>query len=673
MNRNKLTKFLDIKHLLVASIIAVELVGILGLTVYQYFKYMPAPDINVNTTMTFYDSDGEVFLEKTYPKNQNWVPLDEISPYVIEGFIATEDKNFYHHIGFDFVRIGKSAIANILSGEKSQGASTISMQYARNLFQDFDKTWARKIKEAFYTIRLEIFYDKDTILEGYLNTINFAHGNYGIEDASLYYFGKHASELTLEEASLLVGIPKGPSYYSPINNYENALSRKSIVLKSMLREGYITESEFEEALNTEAVVIGENPEPVDYEAPYYVDAVLAEVDKLLEDRTMSYRNLNIYTTLDRNIQTNVNKAISEHVTAEDVQTAVIVIEPETGYVKALSGGVDYDKSQYNRALYSERQPGSIIKPLLYYGALEYGFTPSTTFMNEPTTFYYNEGANSYSPNNYSKAYAYEEISMANAIAVSDNIFAVKTHMFLGESVLPEVAKRLGITVDIPELPSAPLGVTPINVMEMAEAYSVFANNGKTVERKFVTKITDEREFLVYADKKSKPEQVLDPTQTYIMNEMLTGMFDIQQNNHLSVTGLPIVSKLTREYAGKSGSTNTDSWMVGYTPQLLTTVWTGYDEGKTLDGVAINRYAKNIWVDVMEKSLKDTQKVWFETPNTVIPVMVDPISGSLASTDCNRRITLYYEKNTQPSSTCKNTISVGAQVPVDEEPLVENID
>lgn len=647
----KLSTFFKTKYLVVTMIMGIELVAILGLTVYQYFKYLPAPDINVNTTITFYDSDGEVFLEKTYPKNQNWVTLDEISPYVIDGFIATEDRNFYNHMGFDPIRIAKAVLVNITTGSKSQGASTITQQYARNLFSDFDKTWERKIKEAFYALKLEIAYDKETILEGYLNTINFGHGNYGIEDAALFYFDKHASELTLEEASVLVGIPKGPSYYSPLINYENAMSRKQIVLKSMLVEDYITQEEYDLALNTEATIIGEHPEALEYDAPYYVDAVLSEVDKLLDGQMMSYRHLNIYTTLNREIQTYVNDAIEDTIKQEGVQTAVIVMDPQTGYVKALSGGTNYETSQFNRALYSRRQIGSMMKPFLYYAALEYGFTPSTTFMNEPTSFTYNDGANTYTPGNYSGAYAYDEISMANAIAVSDNIFAVKTHMFLGMDVLSETVKRFGIEEEIPQIPSAILGVSSINIMEMAEAYSIFANNGQSVERKFVTEITDGRGFYVYKDQASQGEQVLDQTKTYIMNEMMTGMFDINQNNHLSVTGLSIIPELTHRYAGKSGTTNTDSWMIGYTPELVTTVWTGYDEGQTLDGVEVNRYAKNIWASVMENSLKESGSTWFETPKNVVPVSIAPVSGYLAADDCDKKVTLYYEKGNIPTTAC----------------------
>ncbi len=649
----KISAFFKSKYTQVTAVICLELIAIMCLTVYQYFKYLPAPDINVNTTITFYDSKGEVFLEKTYPKDQHWVSLDEISPYVINGFIATEDRNFYDHFGFDPLRMAKAVITNLTTGTRAQGASTITQQYARNLYLSFEKTWSRKIKEAFYTIRLELGYDKDTILEGYLNTINFGHGNYGIEDASLYYFGKHANELSLAEASILVGIPKGPTYYSPIKNPENSSNRQKIVLKSMLDENYISEEDYEHALKSDPVVIGEIPGDIDYEAPYYVDAVLAEVDHLLDGQTSSYRNLNIYTTLDQEIQSQVNKSIVQNVKNLDVQTAVIVIEPSTGYVKALSGGNNYEESQYNRALYSERQIGSLMKPFLYYAALEYGFNPSTTFMNEPTTFTYNGGKDSYTPSNYNSSYAYKSIPMANALAVSDNIYAVKTHTFLGLDVLPKTTKRFGISANIPSIPSAALGVEPVNIMEMAEAYSIFANNGKSVNRKFITSITDDRGFLVYSDTKTEQKQILDKTKTYIMNEMMTGMFNLQQNNHLSITGLSIIQNLTHQYAGKSGSTNTDSWMIGYTPELLTTVWTGYDQGRTLDGVEVNHYAKNIWSEVMENSLKNTQTEWFEKPKNVVAVKIDPTTGYLASEECKNKVTLYYEKNNVPSISCED--------------------
>ena len=643
--RRLASKFINNKKIF----IPVTTILFLGIATLTTLKLLPAPDINVNTTITFYDIDGAPFLQQTFPQRQKWVPLDEISPYVINGFIATEDRRFKEHFGLDIPGIARSIVVNLTTGRRAQGASTISQQYARNLFNSFERTWERKIREAIYTLRLELHYDKETILEGYLNTINFGHGNYGIEDAAQFYFGKSARDLTLPQASLLVGIPKGPSVYSPIINSERSFSRQKVVLSSMLREGHITQAELDKAKNTQLEIIGESPTQ-DYDASYFVAGVLSELDYILDGKTMSNRQLRVQTTLNREVQANINEAIEQTIVDSEVQTAVIVIEPSTGNVLGLSGGTDFQTSQFNRALYSQRQVGSLMKPLLYFSALEFGFNPSTTFISQPTTFLYNDGASRYSPSNFSNQYPSpnnSRISMANALAVSDNIFAVKTHTFLGMSVLPEITNRLGITAEIPEIPSAALGVSSINIMEMAEAYAVFANKGQSVEHRFITEIKNEY-GVIYESQSHQSEQLLDPTQTFIFNEMMTGMFDMRHNNHLAVTGLSIIPNLTHRYAGKSGSTNTDSWMIGYTPELVTTVWTGYDEGRLLNGVEINRYAKKIWAHVMENSLDENAR-WFETPENVVQVKVDPLSGSIANESSNRRVQLYFEEHNLPTA------------------------
>ena len=643
--RRILSKFINNK-LIFIPVASILFLGIATLTT---LKLLPAPDINVNTTITFYDIDGAPFLQQTFPQRQKWVTLDEISPYVINGFIATEDRRFKEHFGLDIPGIARSVFVNLTTGRRAQGASTITQQYARNLFLSFERTWERKAREAVYTLRLELNYDKETILEGYLNTINFGHGNYGIEDAAQFYFGKSARDLNLAEASILVGIPKGPSVYSPLIDFDRSTSRQQVVLGSMLRDGHITQIEHDFAKNTQLAIIGESPIQ-DYDASYFVGAVLSELDYILDGKTMSNRKLRVQTTLDREVQTHINDAIEKTIVESDVQTAVIVIEPTTGNVLGLSGGANFQTSQFNRALYSQRQVGSLMKPFLYFSALEFGFNPSTTFISQPTTFLYNDGASTYNPSNFLSQYPAAEnsrISMANANAISDNIFAVKTHTFLGMSVLPEMANRLGITAEIPEIPSAALGVASINIMEMAEAYSVFANNGQSVEHRFITQIKNERGVL-YESQSHNSEQILDPTQTFIFNEMMTGMFDMRHNNHLAVTGLSIIPNLTRRYAGKSGSTSTDSWMIGYTPELVTTVWTGYDEGRLLNGVEINRYAKKIWAHVMENSL-DENATWFERPENVVRVSVDPLSGTVADETNRRRIPLYFEEHNLPKT------------------------
>jgi len=614
---------------------------------FAYLRRMPPPDVTLNTMVTFYDVHGHVFLEEMVPNRRRYIPLEEVSQYVIDGFIATEDRHFWEHDGFYYPSILRSVIVNIRAGDSVQGGSTITQQYARNLMVSFEQTVERKLREAAYTVRLESSYEKEEILEGYLNTINFGHGVYGIEDAALFYFGVSASDLTLAQASILVGIPKGPSVYSPLDNYDNARGRQEIVLNAMVEVGTITEQQKWTALHTELAFIGRRPVD-DWVNYYFIDAVLREVEGLLqEDGGMArFEHLHVHTTLDPMIQSAVNDAVESHIVdTSDLQSVVIVMEPETGNVLALSGGRDYGTSQFNRAIHSERQAGSIMKPILYLAALEHGFTPSTAFISRPTTFVYNNGNNSYTPNNYSNRYAFEEISMANALAISDNIFAVKTHDFLGMDVLPAMAGRLGITAEIDEIPSVALGVTNVNMMEMTEAYAIFASEGRDVEHRFVTLIKEDDDVIVDNRRVNVgSEQVVSATHTFILNEMMTGMFNLANNNHLGITGLSIIPQTTHRYAGKTGSTDTDSWMIGYTPDLVTTVWVGYDENiKIGDDTVI---AKRIWVDVMEESLRGGSR-WFNEPGDVIAVPVDARNGLPVDVTSPRKVNLYFERENMP--------------------------
>jgi len=632
-------KILQVLLLVVILIVALAMVG------FNYLKMMPAPDVVINTMVTFYDINGEPFLEEMIPNRRSFATLEEISPYVIDGFIATEDRNFWEHNGFYYPSILRSLLANLRAGGQVQGGSTITQQYARNLMVDFERTVNRKLREAAYTIRLEEAYEKELILEGYLNTINFGHGIYGIADAANFYFGIDASELSLAQASILVGIPKGPSIYSPISNYDNARQRQQVVLAAMVETKKISEADQEMALASELTFIGRRPVDVGINY-YFVDAVLREMEALLDEELSNYDNLRVFTTLDPQIQLAVNSAVALHIDDDsDLQSVVIVMEPETGNVLALSGGSDYGTSQFNRALFSERQVGSLMKPLLYMAALEYGFNPSTTFISRPTTFIYNDGANSYTPGNYLNLYAFEEISMANALAVSDNIFAVKTHDFLGLDVLPTVAKRFGISASIDEIPSSALGVSNINMMEITEAYTILANEGREAPHRFVIQIKDEQDVLVDNRRVNVDnDQIFSVTDTFILNEMMTGMFNLANNNHMAVTGLSVLPNLTRRYAGKTGSTDTDSWMIGYTPDLVTTVWIGYDDNVKLSDDAT--IAKLIWADVMEDALQDKNN-WFREPGDVVAVTVDARTGAPVSQTSAQRISLYFQKGNEP--------------------------
>jgi membrane peptidoglycan carboxypeptidase len=452
--------------------------------------------------------------------NKEWISLNQISPHLINATIAIEDKRFFKHFGFDFLRIIKSLYVNFKSGKKAQGASTISQQYARNLFLDFDKNWQRKLEEAWLTIRLESHYTKEQILEGYLNTINYA-GIFGIENASKYYFNKSAKDLSLAEASILAGIPKSPSYYSPLINEKAAKQRQKLILNAMVKNQYITKEEMEQAYNEELTYIGNKEHYSLSSLLYYQDAVLNELKtiKTIPSSFLKTGGLKIYTNLDMKAQLLVDESIKKNLTDDSqIQVAIAVMDPNNGKIIALTGGRDYYTSQFNRAISSKRQVGSTIKPFLYYAALENGFTPSTTFISERTTFTFAENK-TYSPKNYGDKYGNKPISMATAIAYSDNIYAVKTHLFLGEETLVNMAKRVGFDEPLEPIPSLALGSKEINIIEMVQGYAAFANEGYKVEPHLITKVEDIQGNVLYTHHSFK-ENVLNKSIVFVLNEML---------------------------------------------------------------------------------------------------------------------------------------------------------
>lgn len=622
-------------------------VFLLGLTfLYGYARLTPKLAIKSANAVMMYNDENELFFQGSGAKE--WVRLDEISPYLIQATITTEDKNFYHHMGFDFPRILKAMYINITSGSTKQGASTISQQYAKNLFLDFDKTWERKIEEMWLTIQMEVHYNKDEILEGYLNTINYGHAMYGIEAASRFYFNKGASDLTLAEAAMLTGIPKSPSYYSPLVNFPLAKSRQEMILKNMLKNKVITEEEYNHAVREELVLFGEKDSVNLNTVMYYQDAVLRELKSIdaIPDSFIQTGGIRIFTSLNMKEQEILNEKIRSNIPEEsELQVASVVVDSNTGRVKALMGGKDYSKSQYNRAIQSKRQVGSVMKPFLYYAALENGFTSSTTFMSQETTFTFSNNK-TYSPQNYGGTYADKPISLATAIAYSDNIYAVKTHMFLGEDTLVDMGKRLGITANLQAVPSLPLGTSEINIMEMATGYSAFANQGYKVSPHLIIKVEDLSGNILYQVKEEK-EQILDSRLTFILSELLTSTYDATFIDYNYPTAINIAPKMSRKYALKSGTTDTDHWSVGYTKDLVTAVWVGYDDNRPLE-VASYKYSRNIWVDTMEACLDGVGENWYSIPDGVVGVLVNPITGKPATADDKKRKIMYYLKGTEPT-------------------------
>ena len=631
------------KKTLKIVIIPIILFIFIHIAVYTYCFITPKLEINKSQSFYLYDTKNEL----VFNDDKSWISLEDISPYLINATISTEDKYFYKHIGFDYLRIAKAIVTNIVKRDKSEGASTITQQYARNLFLNFEKTWKRKIDEALLACELEVHYTKDEILEGYLNTINYG-GVYGIESASKYYFGKSAKDLTLAEATLLAGIPQSPSNYSPVKNYKKSKERQKIVLLMMKNNNKITNEEYNNALNTNLTILGKTEKKELTSINYFKDSVLEELKKItnIPEEITKTGGLKIYTTLDIEAQEDLEKAVYSYINDETkVQTAAIMMNPNTGGVIAMLGGNDYNKSQYNRATKSKRQVGSTMKPLLYYTALESGFTASSSFTSEKTTFTFS-GDKTYSPNNYNDTYANNPISMAAAISYSDNIYAVKTHLFLGENMLVNTAKRLGITSKLAEVPSLALGTEEISLLEMTTSYAAFANLGYKVEPHFIKKIEDSKGNILYENKEEK-ELILNSSLTFILNEMLTYTYNKNFIDYNYPTLISLLPNITHKYSIKSGTTDTDLLIMGYNKDAVLGIWNGYDDNSKIESKDYS-YHKNIWIDTMEAYFKDKETSWYDIPTNVVGVVVNPITGIIANDNDTKKEMFFYIKGTEPS-------------------------
>ncbi|MDD6652339.1 MAG: transglycosylase domain-containing protein [Clostridium sp.] len=611
---------------------------IVYLSLYVYAFITPKFQINTSKNIIYYDKNNDdIFSENL---NNDYVKLSDITNFTKNAIISIEDKNFYNHRGFDYPRILKAMIINIKSGKIKQGASTISQQYIKNLYLTFDKTWERKIEEAFLTLELETHYSKNEILEGYLNTIDFGGGNYGIKEASKYYFNKNPKELTKAEASILVGIPKSPNYYNPIFNYKNAKNRQYSVLKSMVNNRYISENEMKKIYNEKISFYGKSDKVELSSVYYYKDAVMDEMKniKQIPKTMLETDELNIYTNLDKNVQKKLEETIDTEMKSTSMQVASIVVEPKTAKIVGLVGGKDYSKSQFNRATKSKRQVGSTIKPFIYYSALENGFTPSSTFLSERTTF--NLGNDMYSPKNANNIYANKNISMLAAISYSDNIYAIKTHLFLGKDSLSNLAKRVKINTSIKELASSALGTTEINMIDFSNGYITLANEGKHEQPHLIEKITNKKGKILY-EYKYNTEELLNKKYVYILNNLLTNTYNYKMVNYTSPTLLSISSDINGKYAIKSGSTSYDYWTIGYDSNYLVMVWAGNDNDNKIKN-SESKITKKIWAKTMNNINVDPK--WYEIPSGITGEEINPITGN---SDKNG-VLCFYEKGTEPS-------------------------
>ena len=524
---------------------------------------IPTPLVYKANFVEFYDKNGNLIVSEIENKNGDYVYLEDLSPYTINAFISFEDKNFYSHKGFDSLRMIKSFFKNLFTLSFSQGASTITQQYARTLFLSNKKSLIRKIKEAYYTIKLESKYSKNEILEGYLNTIYLGHGCYGIDAASKYYFNKSSKDLTLEEAATLASLPSSPTTSSPYINYEKSKERRSLVLKAMKDEGYITLFQYKDAKNKELNL--NEKHLLETNIQYYLDKVKEEI-KLKNFSNL--KGIKAYTNIDTNLYQIVLPLIEKYY-SKKYQLSLIILENNTNKVVLDIGGFNYQESNYNRSLNSKRQIGSTIKTFLYSLALENNFTLDTLLTSEATTFKIKDYGE-YSPSNSNNMYANKKITMKEAYAVSDNIYAVKTLLLLGSDNFIKYLNRFNLKTE-ESVPSIALGSCEFTLFDLVKAYSVYANDGYYYNYSFINKIVDSYGNTLYNNNISK-NQIANKSIVNQIKELMSLPF----YNNGYYTKSTLQNYNIKGYYGKSGSTSNDSYLILFNSKYTIGVWMGND-------------------------------------------------------------------------------------------------
>ena len=571
------------------------------------------------------DDQNETFFESCYQMDILWTPLNDLPDLLIEGTVAVEDKRFYQHHGYDPIRIMKAIYKNIASQNIVEGASTITQQTIKNLYLTQEKTYSRKIKELFLSVEAELHYTKEEILETYFNTLYYGHGIYGIQNASQFYFNKNPDKLTLAETAMLIGIPNSPNNYSPYLNEEKSRNRQLIVLNVMKNQNLITQQQYNQAKQEKLMLADFKTQTRSEVYGYYKDAVMQQCRELGFCRS-NQDHFIIYTYYDKKLQKTLQNEFDRQLENTDMQAAGIIMEPYTFHIKAIQGGSNYYETQYNRALYSKRQSGSTIKALLYYLALTEGFTPSTCFDSTQTTFQISETV-SYTPENYRSLYAEMPISLIHAIATSDNVYAIKTHLFLGTDALYNALNDFGIQQDESTVSMA-LGTTDFPLMDLAMIYNTFASEGLWQKPSFIKKITDVNGKILY-ERKEEPVRLLKEDETLVLTSLLRAPFDIKNVN---VSGPSLLGyEPYTTVSAKSGSSDWDSLIVGYNPQMTLALWNGYDENKALTTTDERKICRTIFKEVFNAIYpKENTGPWYIPNDNILTQRVNPITGHFSN-------------------------------------------
>ncbi len=561
-------------------------------------------DIVPSASSQIYDSAGNEIANIHAAENRMPVKIEKIPRNLQHAFIAIEDNRFYEHNGIDFRGLLRAARSNFISGEISEGGSTITQQLAKNAYLTQDRTYKRKLQEVFLALQLEKQYTKQEILEFYLNQIYFGRGAYGVQAAAKTYFNKNVEDLTLSECALLAGIPKSPNYYSPFNDVQAAINRRNVVLDQMVKYRYISASEAAAAKNDQLILAQADRPEEQKDAEYFISYVTQLLIEKYGADAVYKQGLKIYTTIDMDMQRMAEAAIAENLPndytdangVQQPQCALVAIEPQTGYVRVMVGGRGTD--QFNRAAQATRQPGSAFKPFVFAAALENGFTPDTLIEDSPIT------VDGWSPQNDSRRFS-GPVPMRTVATFSMNVPTVKIAKAIGMENIIFYAQQMGITTFVLDGPvndrnlasslgGLTRGVTPL---EIASAYCTFANGGIHIPHVSITKVLD-RNGNVLEEAVPEGKAIITPESAADLTSMLEDVINKGSGKRAAIG---------RPAAGKTGTTTDykDAWFVGYTPDLVAAVWIGNDDNSTTNGIMGGMTPAATWSSFMYRALANT--------------------------------------------------------------------
>ena len=645
LKKNKLIIFL----LLVFGVVCGSLSGAIFAFTHDLPQIRSLENFKPDAVTRVYSADKvlltELFIEKREP-----VRLKTIPRLLREALVATEDRKFYQHSGVDLKSIARAIIKDIKAGEFIEGASTITQQLSKTLFLTPRKTVVRKIKEAILAFQLERRYTKDEILELYLNQVYFGSGAYGVESAAKIFFGKSAKDLSLAECALVAGMPKSPSRYSPLVDPDLAVKRRNTVLAQMRDMNIISEVAYQQALQEPLYTNGHRFDQS--KAPYFVEYIKKSLEDELGSTRLYKGGLTVFTTLDYRLQSAAEKAVADGVAAltermklaqikePAPEAALISIDLTTGGILAMVGGNDFRTSRFNRVTMALRQPGSAFKPFVYAYAIEQGSAQNKTILDAPVVYRGALNGEDWKPENFSLEYN-GEMTLRHALAISQNIPAVRLLQSLGPHPVAQFAHQLGIQSPLASNLSLALGSSEVTLMDLTTAYSVFPNRGEKIKPFGILEIVDRQNRVIWRAKSQK-RLVMSRTGAAIVTNMLEGV--IREG-----TGRRALS-LGRAIAGKTGTTNDykDALFIGFSPRVIAGVWVGQDAGGSLGKKETGaKAALPIWIDYMQAALQHEPHQYFDFPDDVSQVRMDPITGLPQPEDSVHSVVALFKKGSEP--------------------------